>query len=57
MDFGSFKVSAKVMGSVYEWDVTFPKGIQVAGNSSRTECPMFYTDKGIRVPSGMLLND
>lgn len=57
MDFGSFKVSAKVMGSVYEWNVTFPKGIQVAGNSSTTECPKFYMDKGIRVPSSMLLND
>lgn len=57
MEFGNFKVSAKVMGSIYEWDVTFPKGIQVAGNSSRTECPMFYTDEGIRIPSGMLLND
>ena len=45
MDFGSFKVSAKVMGSVYEWNVTFPKGIQVAGNSSTTECPKFYMDK------------
>lgn len=57
MDFGSFKVSAKVMGSVYEWDVTFPKGIQVAGNSSTTGFPVFYTDKGIRVPFSMLTND